>query len=81
MMHPVHVRRHDDPAQHAVEPARHADVAVIEHRCGVEQHLEDQHGDRGAPSAATTASLMTIDSRISIGWKRSPVVTSKSRSA
>ena len=27
----------------------------------------------GAPSAATTASLISIDSRISIGWKRSPV--------
>ena len=35
----------------------------------------------GAPSAATTASLITIDSKISIGWKRSPVVTSNSRSA
>ena len=45
VMHAVHVGRHDDPAQHAVEPRRHAHVAVVEHRGGVEQHLEDQHGD------------------------------------
>ena len=46
VVHAVHVRRHHDPAQHAVEPGRHAHVAVVEHGGGVEQHLEGQHGDR-----------------------------------
>ena len=32
----------------------------------------------GVPSAAITPSLMPIDSSISMGWKRTPVVTSNS---
>ena len=43
---PVHLRRDHEPAQDAVEPAGQADVAVVEHRGGVQQHLEDEHGDR-----------------------------------
>ena len=31
MMHPVHVRRDDNPSQHAVQPCRHPQIAVIEH--------------------------------------------------
>ena len=41
----VHVGRDDEPAQRAVDQ-RQAHVAVVEHRGGVEQHLEDQHGNR-----------------------------------
>ena len=51
MVHAVHVRRDHEPAQHAVEPRRQADVAVVEHRGGVEQDLEDQH----APAPARRA--------------------------
>ena len=43
MVHAMHVGRDDDPAQHTVEPRRQAHIAVVEHRGGVEQHLEDQH--------------------------------------
>ena len=35
----------------------------------------------GAPSTTITANLINIDNSISSGWKRAPVVTSKSRSA
>ena len=35
----------------------------------------------GAPMSTTTANLMSIESTISTGWKRTPVVTSMSRSA
>lgn len=35
----------------------------------------------GAPSATTAAILSSIESRISAGWKRSPVVASSSGSA
>ena len=41
---PVHVRRHDEPAQRPVEPRGQAQIAVIEHRGAVQQHLENQHG-------------------------------------
>lgn len=44
MVDAMHVGRDHDPAQHAVETGQHAHVAVVEHRDGVEQHLEDQHG-------------------------------------
>jgi hypothetical protein len=47
MMHPMHVRRHDEPAQHAVQHLRDADITVVEHRGRVEQHFEDQHCKRG----------------------------------
>ena len=42
----MHLGRHDDEAQHAIKPRRQADIAVVEHGRGVEQHLEDQHGQR-----------------------------------
>jgi hypothetical protein len=35
----------------------------------------------GMPNASTAATLISMEIRISIGWKRSPVVTSMSRSA
>ena len=47
MMHPVHVRCDDDQAQEAIERKRHPDIAVVEHRGGVQHDLEDHHRDRG----------------------------------
>jgi hypothetical protein len=49
-MDAVHVGSHDKEAQHAVQPQRHLDVAVIEHGSGVEQHLENQDRHRRQPN-------------------------------
>jgi hypothetical protein len=46
MMYAMHVRRYDEPAEHAVETFGNTDIAVVEHRGGVEQDFEDQHGHR-----------------------------------
>ena len=46
MVHAVHVRRHDDEAQDAVERARQPHIAVVEQRGGVQQDFEDEHGER-----------------------------------
>ena len=43
VVHAVHVRRDDQPSQHAVDPRRQPHVGVIEHRSCVEEDLEDQH--------------------------------------
>ena len=45
MVHPVHLGRDHEPAQHAVDARRHPHVAVVEHRGRIQQNLEDQHGD------------------------------------
>ena len=42
----MHLRRDHEPARDRVEPRRQRHVAVVEHRRGVEQHLEDQHRER-----------------------------------
>ena len=48
-MHAMHVRRHDEDPQHPVEPGGKRDVGMIEHGAGVEDHLEQEHGEgRGA---------------------------------
>ena len=57
MVHAVHVRRDDEPAQHAVERLRQAHIAVVEHRGGVEQHLEDQHRHGGRAERGDDAEL------------------------
>ena len=49
MVDPVHVRRHDDPAQRPVEPQGQAHIAVIEHGGAVQQYLENQHGHGRRP--------------------------------
>ena len=46
MMHAVHVRRHHQQAHDAVDWRRHAHVAVVEHRRGIQQRLEYQHRQR-----------------------------------
>src|SRR3989344_1164721 len=46
MMHAVHVRRDDEPADNAIERDRHPHVAMVEHRRGVEQYLEHDHRER-----------------------------------
>ena len=81
VVHAVHVRRYDDSAHEAIDSACDAHVAVVEHCGGVQQHFKHDNGEGRGPSAATTASLMPIDSNISTGWKRKPVVTSNSKSA
>src|SRR5262245_18906404 len=45
VVHAMHIRRYDDPAQYPIEPDRDAHVAMVEHRGGIEQHLEGEHGD------------------------------------
>ena len=42
----VHVGRHHEPADQGVDGRGHAHIRVIEHRGGVEQDLENQHGQR-----------------------------------
>src|SRR6266571_3571109 len=39
MMDAVHIRRHDEPAQDPIDFRGNADVAVVEHRGGIEQDL------------------------------------------
>lgn len=43
VMHPVHFRGHDDPAQHAVQTTQDTYVAMVEHRCGIQEYLEYNH--------------------------------------
>ena len=64
MMHPVHIRRHNDPAQHSVEPGRHAHVAVD---VALSSISKASTAAAGAPNAVTVPSLLHIESRISIG--------------
>ena len=46
-MDTVHVRSHDDQAQHAVDGAGQVDIGMIE-ECGrVQQNLKEQHRDSG----------------------------------
>jgi hypothetical protein len=47
VVHAMHVRRHQNPAQHSVDRQRQADVAVVEHGRGVEQHLENHPSTAG----------------------------------
>ena len=60
MVDAVHVRRDDEAAQNAVDLRRDADVAMVEHRGGVKQHLEDQHhhGRRTDPPSFLRQQLM-----------------------
>jgi hypothetical protein len=81
MMHPVHVGCHDKKPEDPIHLFGNVNVAVVEHRCGVKGHLKDEDSRAGGPSAATGVSLMPMEMTISMGWKRNPVVTSKSRSA
>ena len=46
MVDAVHLRGDHHQPQHTVQPAGKADVAVAEHGRGVEENLEDQHGQR-----------------------------------
>src|SRR2546428_396541 len=48
---------------------------------GLSARLCRRRDRAGTPSAITTAILISIEIKISNGWKRSPVVTSTSRSA
>jgi hypothetical protein len=46
MVDAVHVGRHHQPADQGIDGRRHAHIRMIEHRGGVEQDLEHQHGQR-----------------------------------
>lgn len=43
---PMHVGRHHEQAQRVVGRLRQSEIRVAEQRAGIEQHLEDHHGDR-----------------------------------
>ena len=57
VMDPMHLRGGHDLSQHAVEALRKADVAVVEYRGGIEQHLEDQHRRRWRAERGNDAKL------------------------
>ena len=57
MMDAMHVRRHDDPTQDAVQPLRQPTFRMIEHRGRVERDLEDQDGDRRRAEAGDDGEL------------------------
>jgi hypothetical protein len=57
VVHAVHVRRDDKPAQHSVRPGGQSDVAVVEHRRSVEQHLEDHHRQHRRPEHGDVGEL------------------------
>src|SRR5437667_3310273 len=46
-MNAVHLWRDHGPSQYAVDYPRQADVAVIEHRGGIKQHLEYENAEGG----------------------------------
>lgn len=49
MVNPVQIASHDHPPKDAIDGRRYANVAVIEHGSGIEQHLEGHDGlGRGA---------------------------------
>ncbi len=45
VVHAMHVGRHDEEPHDAVEPLRQRDIGVIEHGAGIEDHLEQEHGE------------------------------------
>jgi len=44
MMHSVHVGCHNEKTEHPVDAFWNMDVAVVEHRGGIEGYFEDEHG-------------------------------------
>ena len=56
-MDAMHVRRHDEPAQDPIDFRGNADVAMVEHRGGIEQDFEDQHGRRRRPECCDHGEL------------------------
>ncbi len=46
MVDPVHIGRYHEQPEYPVHFFREADVAVVEHGCGVQEHFENQHGQR-----------------------------------
>ena len=43
VVNPMHVRRHDDPAQYTVHPERQSEIGMIEHGPTVEHNLKYQN--------------------------------------
>ena len=78
MVHAMHVRRDQQSAQHAVLPLRQAGIGVVEHFGSVPHHLEHRHRDCWRAQQDDDPNFITIDNRISSGWKRAPVVRSNS---
>ena len=76
MVHAVHVGRDDQPAYHPVRRCGRRTLPWLNIEVALSSTSKISTATAGAPSAATTPSLIAIDSRISMGWKRAPVVTS-----
>jgi len=57
MMNPVHVRGDDEQPQRTIEPRDETQVGVVEHGAYVQQHLEQEHGQRGCPEGADGGEL------------------------
>ena len=56
-MNPVHVRRHHNQPQHTVDAFGNSNVGMVEHRRGVQDHLEDQHRDGRRPQCGDHGEL------------------------
>ena len=59
-MNSVHVGRHDEQSQDAIQPRGKLDITVIEHRRGVEQGFKEQYRYCGC---AKNKNRQTFDSK------------------
>ena len=59
-MDAVHIGRDDEQPKHAVDRARQVDIGVVEERGGVEQHLEQEHGDGGRAASFAAFAVIAI---------------------
>ena len=80
MMHTMHVRGYQNQPQYPVNPSRDDDVGVVEHCGTVQNDFNRMTATADAPRTYIAPIFSTIESAISIGWKRMAVVTSMSRS-
>ena len=69
MMNPVHVRRDNEKAQYSVDGGPDAQIAVVEHGCRVQEHLEDQDGDGRRPERRDNHHLYAQRQRYFQGMK------------
>src|SRR6266851_2080973 len=57
VMNAVHIGRHDEPTQDALDSRRHPHVAVVEHGSGVQGNFKEQHGQRGGAERGDESEL------------------------
>src|SRR5437660_5919436 len=55
VVHPMHVWRDDEPANHPLQARRDKNIAVVEHRRGIEQNFKEQHAERWRAHSADRA--------------------------